>query len=53
MASFLSLIGSFISGLFALEVPGIGISYGTLMLGLWFLIIVFWLVKKIISGGDD
>lgn len=55
MASLLASIGSFVAGLFSLECPGIGVSMGTLILGLW----VLYAVGKFVvgffygdSGGD-
>lgn len=56
MSDFLSVIGSFVLGLFSLELPVIGISYGTAVLGLWLLYAVGKFVVSLFygdSGGDD
>lgn len=52
MASFLLAIGSFVSGLFALEVPGLGISMGYLMLGLWLLYGVGRVIMQLLLGDS-
>ena len=53
MTDFLSAIGSFIAGLLALEVPGIGVPMGVLILGLWLFYAVGRFVVQFFYGGDD
>lgn len=54
MASFLVAVGSFVSGLLDIEVPGLGITMGYLMLGLWLLYGVGRVIMSLLLGeaGD-
>lgn len=56
MASFLVAVQTFVSGLLAIEVPGLGISMFTLIMGLWVLYFIgYFAIKQIFGGGggDD
>lgn len=52
MAQFLAVCGEFVIGLLSLDVPGLGISFLQLMLGLWTLVAVGWLFKRTFLGDD-
>lgn len=56
MASFLVAVKAFVEGLLAVEVPGLGISMFTLIMGLWLLYFIgYFAIKQIFGGGggDD
>lgn len=52
MLDFLGVVATFVSGLFSLSVPGIGITYGQLLLGLWVFYAVGQFVFSILHGDD-
>lgn len=52
MTQFLAVCGEFVIGLFSLDVPGFGISFLQLMLGLWTLVALGWLFKRTFLGDD-
>ena len=55
MTAFLSAIGSFVAGLFAVNIPGVNISMGVLILGAWLLYAVGYAVMHLFfdGGGDN
>ena len=53
MTAFLGSIGSFVSGLLSVEIPGINISMGTLVLGGWLLYAVGYAVIHLFFQGGD
>lgn len=52
MASFLVAVKMFIEGLLRLEVPGLGISMFTLIMGLWLLCFIgYFAINQIFGDG--
>lgn len=52
MASFLVAVKSFVEGLLGLEVPGLGTSMFTLIMGLWLLLFIgYFVIKQIFGDG--
>lgn len=53
MSGFLTALGSFVSGLLAMQLPVIGISMLQLILGLWVFYACGQFVFSLFHGGDD
>ena len=53
MTDFIASIGSFVSGLLSVNIPGINISMGTLILGGWLLYAVgYAVIHLFLQGGE-
>lgn len=52
MGELLSVCASFVTGLFALPVPGLGLTFFQLILGFWMIVAAGWLFKKTFLGDD-